>query len=170
MIGRQGRSPERGSKAEFEQLYRESFPMVYNYVRYRMSDPDAAEDVVAEAFMLAARSFAKFDPGRSKFSTWVITIALNCMRSYYRKAHPSVDIEDLPESMFSTPDEQEAVANHDLVWKLLGVLDEEERELVLMKYQQGMRNVDIAETLGMNASTVSTKLAKALAKMRVSAE
>ena len=33
-----------------------------------------------------------------------------------------------------------------------------------------VRSVDIAEELGMNPSTVSTKLAKALAKMRVDAK
>ena len=44
------------------------------------------------------------------------------------------------------------------------------RDLVLMKYLLGCRNVDIASELGMNASTVATKLAGALAKMRTVAE
>ena len=35
-----------------------------------------------------------------------------------------------------------------------------------MKYREGYRNVEIAEKLGMNASTVSTKLFNAIAKMR----
>ena len=54
--------------------------------------------------------------------------------------------------------------------ELLGVLSPEERELVLLKYQEGLRNVDIAERLEMNASTVSTKLAHALTKMRVAVQ
>ena len=72
--------------------------------------------------------------------------------------------------LFSQPDASKAVDDCDLVDRLLGVLDETERDLVLMKYFLGYRNVDIAAELGMNASTVATKLANALAKMRSFAE
>jgi RNA polymerase sigma factor (sigma-70 family) len=54
--------------------------------------------------------------------------------------------------------------------QLLGTLDAHERELVLLKYREGMRNVDIAKKLQMNPSTVSTTLARALSKMRSVAE
>lgn len=151
---------------EFEQLYRESYAIVYNYVRYRMSDQAAVEDIVAEAFLLAARSFDRFDPTRAKFSTWVTTIAVNCMRSYYRKVKPMVDLADIPDSILSTSGGQDEVDDKELVLQLLDALSPEERELVVMKYRDGKRNVDIADELDMNASTVATKLAKALATMR----
>ena len=151
---------------EFERLYRESFDMVYNYVRYRMSSDEAAEDVVAEAYLKAARSFGEFDPARAKFSTWVVKIASNCMRDYWRKAKPTASLDDVPEGFFSQPDETDALADRDLVDRLLSALSAEERNLVVMKYREGYRNVDIAAELGMNASTVSTKLAHAIAKMR----
>ena len=53
-----------------------------------------------------------------------------------------------------------------LIQQLLESLDDVERELVVCKYHDGMRNVDIARELHMNASTVSTKLANAISKMR----
>ena len=151
---------------EFERLYLQSYSIVFNYVCFRMADKAATEDVVAEAFMKAARAFDRFDPTRSKFSTWVISIAVNCMNSYYRKVRPTTVLEDVPESVFCVEGEQSTVDERDLVMRLLRVLDDEERQLVFMKYQEGKRNVDIASELDMNASTVSTKLANALAKMR----
>ena len=157
-------SPER----EFERLYRESYELVYNYVRMRMRDDNAAEDVVAEAFLKAARSFSKFNPARAKFSTWVVRIAVNCMKDHWRRERPAVCIDDVPEGSLSQPDGSTAVDDRDLADRLLGVLDETERNLVLMKYFLGYRNVDIAEVLEMNASTVATRLSKALAKMRSS--
>ena len=143
---------------------------MYNYVRYRMDNADAAEDVVAEAFMLAARAFHTFDPTRAKFSTWVTSIASNCMNSYYRKVKPTYDIDDVPESRLSSPGEQSQAEDRAFVDYLLGVLSQEERQLVVMKYREGKRNTDIAQELGMNVSTVATKLSKALTKMRVVAE
>ena len=139
---------------------------MYNYVRYRMSDDAAAEDVVSEAYLKAARSFSSFDPRRAKFSTWVIAIARNCMASYYRKERPTVALEDAPQDVFAVTGLQESVEDRALVAQLLSCLDAVERELVVRKYHEGMRNVDIAAELDMNPSTVSTKLTCALAKMR----
>ena len=143
---------------------------MYNYVRVRMGGADGVEDVVAEAYLKAARSFGKFDPARAKFSTWVVRIASNCMKDHWRRARPSFCIDDVPEGLLSQPDGTAGIDDRDLVDRLLGVLDETERDLVLMKYLLGCRNVDIAAELGMNASTVATKLANALAKMRSFAE
>ena len=164
------RSADASREREFERLYRESYGLVYNYVRCRMADDAATEDVVAEAFCKAARSFGSIDPARAKFSTWVVKIAINCMNDHYRRTRPVSSIDDVPECVLAQPDAAGGVADRDLVDRLLGALDAMERELVLMKYREGYRNVEIAAELGMNASTVATKLANALAKMRAAYE
>jgi len=158
--------PER--ECAFETLYRESFPIVRNYVYYRMAGNDAAEDIIAEAYLQSARHFLTFDPSRSKFSTWVVSIAKNCISSHYRKATVSSNLDDIPESVFAVQGEQDSVDNRELIAQLLATLDDDERELVFMKYYLGMRNVEIATQLSMNASTISTKLARAMTKMRAS--
>ena len=155
---------------EFERLYSESYGIVYNYVRSRMNNDASAEDVVSETFLLAARSFSKFDPSRAKFITWVITIAKNCMVSYFRKERPTVNLEDLTEDHVAVQGGQEEVDDALLVQQMLRCLDSTERELVIAKYRDGKRNCDIAQELNMNASTVSTVLSRALSKMRSVAE
>jgi len=160
-----GVSSRRGAR-EFTRLYRESYPIVYNYVRVRMSDDSATEDVVSEAFLLAARFFDRYDPTRAKFSTWVVKIAINCMKGHWRKTRPTAALEDVPESAFAIVDDYSGMDDRELVSKLLDTLDDRERELVLMKYRDGKRNVEIAEEMGMNASTVSTVLSRAVARMR----
>lgn len=162
----------KGSDAarSFELRYRESYPMVYNYVLRRMASREAAEDVVSEAYLHAARAYGRYDPARARFSTWVITIACNCMRDWWA-AHPTTaPLEEIAEGAYAEDGEHDAgLADRDLVERLLRVLDDEERELVHLKYYEGRRNVEIAERLGMNASTISTKLARAMAKMRAAA-
>lgn len=155
---------------EFERLYLQSYGFVYGFVRTRMSNDADTEDVVAEAFLKAARSFSSYDPKRAKFSTWVTAIAKNCMISHFRKAKPTIALEDAPDSATAISGGQDAVDDQDLACRLLATLDDLECELVLMKYRDGMRNVDIARELDMNPSTVSTKLANALATMRKTAE
>lgn len=154
----------------FSELYLESYSVVYNFVRRRMGGSDAAEDIVSEAFLLAARSFSGYDPTRAKFSTWVTRIALNCMVSHYRKEREVASLDELPDVFFQEDGRQEELENKELVVQLLSILDPDELKLVLMKYRDGKRNVDIASELGMNPSTVSTEISRALAKMRRSAQ
>ena len=168
-VVRQGRTADRA--AEFERLYRECYDQVYNYVSYRMAGSSAAEDVVAEAFLKAARAFDRFDPSRAKFSTWVIAIARNCVVSYWRKERPADRIDDIAEGAFAVEDDHSGLEGDVAeARRLLATLEDTERELVYMKYCQGMRNVEIARELDMNESTVATRLQRALAKMRTVAK
>ena len=139
---------------------------MYGYVRARMRDDATAEDVVAEAFYKAAKAFDSFDPSRAKFSTWVTTIARNCMISHFRKERPTASLEDAPQDAYMVQGGQSDVDDMLLVKQLLACLDDFERDVVAFKYRDGLRNVDIAWALDMNESTVSTVLARALAKMR----
>lgn len=161
----------RSSAESFEKLYMESYSSVYNYAYYRTLDATAAEDITAEAFLRAARFFDSFDSERAKFSTWVKSIANNCIADYYRKHRPTTEIDEVMENtVLTAEDTTEQILDADLVKQLLTLLDDEERQLVYMKYYEGMRNSEIAQELGMNQSTISTKLSRAMAKMRNAAE
>lgn len=154
-------------RRSFEHAYRTSYAQVYNYILRRMPNREAAEDVVAEAFLNAARFYHRFDPSRAKFSTWVISIARHCMSDYLEREADAVKLDDVPESTYAIESlHDELVGNQDLVLRMMTALDTDERELVFLKYYEGKRNVEIAEQLGLNPSTVSTRLSRALAKMR----
>lgn len=154
-------------KQAFERLYRESYPLVYNYIFRRVLDRTGAEDVTSEAFMRAARYFDRFDPERAKFSTWVISIARNCLNDYYERSRPTAPLESVSETTYAIEDSNvENILDADLAQKLLAVLDDDDRELMFMKFYEGKRNSEIAAELGINASTVSSRVARAIAKMR----
>ena len=154
-------------KRSFEANYREHYSLVFNYVRRRMPNREATEDVVSDAFLRAARYYSRFDPSRSKFSTWVISIARNCISDYYEKDVLLAPIDEVPEGVYADEsDNNSGIDNKELAEKLLSMLDDEERELVFLKFYQEKRNTEIAEELGMNVSTVSTKLSRIMAKLR----
>ena len=160
-----------GDNLSFEELYRQSFADVYNYTYYRMLDQQAAEDATSEAFLRAARFFDRFDPQRASFTTWVKAIARNCVNQHYRKHRATVPLEEVSESAFvEDRDESERVIDSELVRKLLGTIEDIDREMLFLKYYEDKRNVDIARELGMNESTVATRLQRALAKMRAAAD
>ena len=157
------------SALEFERLYLESYPLVYNYAYRCLLDRIDVEDVVSESFLRAAHAFDRFDPDRAKFSTWAVAILRNCIAEHCRVRLPLAPIDDVVDDVHAHTDHAEHISNADLVRRLLNVLTVEERELVTLKYYADMRNTEIAEELGLNPSTVSTRLSRALAKMREAA-
>ena len=171
---RSRRGIARDPKLAFEQYYRESYSLVYNYIFRYVGNAADAQDITADTYMRAARYFDNYDASRAKFSTWVISIARNCMNTHFRRTRPTTDIDDVAEGLYATNENpEELVANTPEkadVTKLLEVLDDESREMVFKKYFEQKSNKDIALEMNMNASTVSTKLSRAMAKMRVVAK
>ncbi|MDD2721849.1 MAG: sigma-70 family RNA polymerase sigma factor [Gallionella sp.] len=82
----------RPAEAAMEQLFRLYASRIKAFFRHhRMTDEEAA-DLLQETFIKVYRSADKFK-GESKVSTWVWTIARNCMLDYLRskKSHDSLD-------------------------------------------------------------------------------
>lgn len=83
-----GRVAEKGMEHLFR-LYASRIKAFFR--RHRMSDEEAA-DLLQETFIKVYRSAGKFQ-GNSKVSTWIWTIARNCMFDYLRskKSNESLD-------------------------------------------------------------------------------
>ncbi len=47
---------------DFSQWFRDHQPTVYRYVRFRLANREAAEDVTSQVFMKALRALDRYDP------------------------------------------------------------------------------------------------------------
>ena len=161
----------------FERYYRENYQRVYGYVYTITLSHDETEEVVSEAFLKTARLFESYDSSRASFGTWVCTIARNIAfdrmrkrkrRNEWTESELDTDLSGIAgaEEEFDLEDSGDA----QLAEKLLASLSDGDRELVYLKFYREMRNTEIAEALHMNASTVSTRLSRAIARMRKAAQ
>src|SRR3954453_14290492 len=64
----------RGDAQAFEALYDELSPAVFGLARRVVRDPARAEDVTQEVFLEVWRKAARYDNGRGRLKTWVMTI------------------------------------------------------------------------------------------------
>lgn len=159
------------SEQDFEQMYREYFPRIYNYVFYRLLSREETEDIVSEVFLKIARNASRFDTKKASFKTWIYTIAKNALTDYYRakKAALSLDGEDYGIALSVDFEEQlNQISSPDrkILYQELAALKERERTMVYYKYFEGYNNRQIAAILDMNESTVATVLFRALKKLR----
>jgi len=68
------------------------------------------------------------------------------------------------------PDLATAVATHDLVVRVMGVLTARERAVVMLRYFEDLSEMQIAQTLQVGPGTVKSTANRALAKLRVAPE
>lgn len=158
-------------KTTFAQLYEDNYKALYNYVYMRLLHRQEAEDIVSDVFMKALDAYDTYDPAVSSERTWLFRIAKNRLTDYYRRRaiNPVQVMED--EALSAIPGEDrelEAIQDdtNRIVYCVLKELRDEEREILLMRYIQGLKNPEIARELGIAEKAVSERIRRALAKCR----
>ena len=130
-----------------------------------LGDRALAEDATQETFLRAWKSMARFK-GDASPKTWLTKIAVNVCRNmrrtaWFRRNDRSVTPEELP---LTAPDEDRTL--------LLTVhqLPEKFRQVIILRYYQGMSLDDAARVLGVSRSTAHHRLQKALKQLRIDFE
>ena len=169
-----------GEKHLFYELIQPYERSVYIAAHSVLQSEADAEDVAQEAFLKAFTHLATFRR-ESKFSTWLIQIAINEARMKRRK-----DRKSLYESM----DERQTDADGDYIpkdfadWreipseaiqrtelrealqKALASLGQKYREVFVMRDVQHLSITETAEMLGISEAAVKTRLLRARLQMR----
>lgn len=157
------------AEPDWEQVYAEQLPRVFNFFRYRLGDTAEAEDLTARTFEKAWRARHRYRRDVAGFSTWLLSIARNVAIDHLRARQQLEPIEaaaNVP-SPDGTP-EQQAVRQSEAqrLASLLATLPSRPRELIAMKYGAGMTNRAIARATGLSESNVGTILHRAVEELR----
>lgn len=153
---------------DWNAVYRQELPRIYNYFRYRLGEDALAEDLTSATFEKAWRARDKYKRDLAAFSTWLLTIARNVATDHLRTHRANVPYDTLREQ--PAPDSPHATYARQAEIELLGALfkqlSEHERELVALKYGAELNNREIARHLGMSESNVGTTLHRVVSKLR----
>lgn len=168
----------------FAPLYTRYAPIVLNYCRRRMADPDAAADATSLIFTRALAGLPSFrpDPARSgsTFRSWLFTIAHNVVIDTRRRHRPHVSLDRqvgaTGEASFTDPrwltdpcasPEELAIRADDgeRVLAMLRRLPERQRRIVELRIA-GLTGAEIAQALGMSTSAVKSAQFRAYGTLR----
>jgi RNA polymerase sigma-70 factor (ECF subfamily) len=154
---------------DWDELYAEQLPRVFNFFRYRCGSVADAEDLTSITFEKAWRGRDRYRRDKGAFSTWLFTIARNAAVDHYRARAPVVSLDEaaMVAAAAATPEDQTSLrsdAAHLAV--LLQTLSDRDRDLIALKYGAEMSNRDIASATGLSESNVGTILHRAVQALR----
>ena len=153
---------------DWDAIYAEQLPRVYNFFRYRIGDRPEVEDLTSLTFEKAWRARHRYRRDIAGFTTWLLTIARNVATDHYRASRYHVPLEDAGDRSTGVTPEDEAARKSDVgrLGALMAALPERDRELLSLKYGAGMTNRAIARITGLTESNVGTILHRAVDKIR----
>lgn len=155
-------------EADWDALYAEHLPQIYNFFRYRLGNPADAEDLTAETFGRAWRARDRYRRDLGAFGGWLFTIARNLAVDHYRGRREMVSLEMAAEiSGGATPEDLSVRrSNAERLTRLLERLPERERELIAWKFGAELSNQEIARISGLTQSNVGTILHRTIKQLR----
>ncbi len=157
------------AEPDWDQVYTEELPRVFNFFRYRFGHTADAEDLTARTFEKAWRSRYRYRQDVAGFATWLLTIARNVAIDHARARKPLVPLDAAAAvpSAARTPEEQALQqSDADRLELLLKQMPPRERELIALKYGAEMTNRAIARATGLSESNVGTILHRAVEDLR----
>lgn len=159
----------RGHTDAFDRIVRRWEQRVFELAYRFMGNAEEAEDVGQQVFLKLYRRLAAFD-GRSGFATWLYRVVVNQCRDRQR-----ADMVRRPRDSRIEPHTQE-FEEHVPKWErsemsqaveqAVASLPAAEREVVILRHYHDLTFTEIAEILETPASTLKSRMAGALKRLR----
>ncbi len=150
---------------EFERLLAEHRLAAERFVKYRISPPADAEDVLQEVYLSAFQKFPQLR-SRASFKAWLISIARNKCNDYFRRkaAVLEIPIEELAEAELSAG--RHGISEVYTVSDTIERLGEKEKQILYLCFWKELPQVEIAKRLGVPLGTVKSRLHTAKQKFK----
>jgi RNA polymerase sigma-70 factor, ECF subfamily len=153
---------------DWDAVYADQAPRVYNYFRFRLGSGADVEELTARTFERAWRSRAHYRRDLAGFSTWLFKIAQNVRIDFLQSQRGHLPIDAALEVAAEGTPEKEAEHHSDLARLSLLTRDlpDRERELIALKYGAAINNRLIAQLTGLSESNVGTILHRVVQTLR----
>jgi RNA polymerase sigma-70 factor (ECF subfamily) len=156
----------------FAELYLLHYQDVFRYCVRRLFDRHSAEDVTSTIFFKVMHNLSSFDGTVTSFRSWLLRIATNAVNDHLRgtrrrsNAMQRVARDARAEAVFSIPVDDDRVEKKARLKQALLSLKPKYQTVITLRFFENMKLTEIAACLGERPSTVSTRLARATAKLR----
>ena len=153
--------------AAFTALYRRYVTPVYRYLYKWVGGPAEAEDLTSQVFTEVLESLAHYQE-RGNFAAWLFTIARRKAIAAYRRQRPDLPLEKAEEIPGSNEDPLEHVVQgerQERMAALFAVLNEDQRELLRLRFTAGLGYAEISALLGRGEAAVKTAIYRLLHQM-----
>lgn len=167
-----------GNNRAFDELLTRNQSKLFTYIMFVVRDRELANDIFQDTFV---RVISKLQEGKytdsGKFSYWLTRIAHNVIMDWYRQqknehiVEPTADndLSNLRGSSLLDQNRETEIVNEQVmsdVKRLMNALPAPQREVVYMRFYQGMSFKEIAQLTGVSINTSLGRMRYAVINLR----
>jgi len=159
-----------GSQAAMEVLVKRHYKTVFAYVYRKLGDYHKAYDLTQEIFIKMMKHIDSYSE-KGKFKNWLLTIAVNSCRDYYRsksfrEAKSEVELKtNLLDDKNNVADFFDKKVQREEIRVAIEGLPEYQKEVVLLRFYHDLKIKEIAKATDSKEATVKSRLRQGLTKL-----
>lgn len=157
-----------GNEEAIEELVQTILPVLYRFAYDRLKNEADANDATQETIIKLYKNLHKLKH-KEYFKTWIIEILKNECNKIFNKRKKHINIFER-EKIFTEDDMLEnPIENIDMKLdfdKMIESLNEEEKILLKLYYDDGYETSEIANMLEQNVNTIRSKILRAKIKVK----
>lgn len=156
-----------GDTAAFGNLYRHFVVRIYRYVLLQIRNVMIAEDITEDVFVKAYNSIQSCRGREDTFSAWLYRIAHNCTIDHFRAEKRQQAMQrNLPSGEPVALENNEVLAEYNDTLRTISDLPPQYRQLLLLKFVEGMDNTDIARIMNKGVGNIRVLQMRAIRELR----
>jgi RNA polymerase sigma-70 factor, ECF subfamily len=158
--------------AAFQTVFRAYAPRVRAYMIRRGVDVATAEEIAQETLLTVWRKAALYASATGNPNAWIFTIARNLRIDRLRRERPTQEFnEEVFQVASGDQPADDAVVTNEIgvaVRAALATLPDEQRQIIVLAYVEGLSQSEIATQLSLPLGTVKSRMRLAYQKMQLS--
>ena len=153
--------PQR-TENSFAELFRLAYPQMRRYFLMRGFSAEVSEELAQDVMVWVYRKVATVRD-LSLFRAWLFKVAQNTLRQYLRKIQNDPGCQPIEDG----PGHERVLENAGFL-NVIGVLAEDERRIIVMRYIDDLSYEEIAAVLNIPLGTVKWKIFDSKARIQAS--
>lgn len=138
--------------------------MVFSLALHFLHDPQAAEEVAQDVFLHLHKHLATFQSSQH-VTFWLRKVTTHrCIDYSRRRRLAQISLDSIPEIAADSAPTDPMLARR--IRRLVASLPETARMVIILRYQEDLTPIEIAEVMGMPIATVKSQLQRSLAMLR----
>jgi RNA polymerase sigma-70 factor (ECF subfamily) len=150
-------------------IYDVYFPEVFRYVRYRLNDPNAAEDIASEVFVRFLEAVKRRRGPQTNLKSWLLSTAAHVVTDHMRRSYrrPTAELpEDVMDGSPPPTDEYERREQNRRFQIAYGRLTGEQQHVLALRFGQGYSLEETASIMQKKVNAVKALQFRALAALQ----
>lgn len=160
---------QNGKLDSFIELYNEYFDKIYNFIFFRVSHKETAEDLTSLTFIKVLENINSFKIDYGFFSSWIYKIARNNIIDYYRSKK---DIQDIDEYKELKDFDSDIIDKIDVEYRFKNIqkyienLTPEQKEILIMRIWDQLSYREISKIIGKSEENCKVIFSRSIKTIR----